>query len=268
MRYLLITALIMLLTACSSATSQAPTVTAEELAREQEEQKKILAAEGNNKAITAKTATPAMEARLKRVSSPIYAAGRMVCQELGATNCELPFLLESGETAAVNAYTDGKKVVVTPAMMEFANSDDQLATVLAHEYAHAVMAHPSKTGQNATMGGLLGMAVDVLANSQGMNTSGMFSKLGAQSAVMKYSQGFEKEADYIGMYILKRSGYDIDKAAHLWRRMATLNPDGIYVGSTHPTSAERYVLLEKSAAEIKAKQSAGQKLLPEFKPAS
>ena len=151
-------------------------------------------------------------------------------------------------------------------MMAFAKTDNQLATVLSHEYAHAIMAHPSKAGQNATVGGLLGLAVDTLANSQGMNTSGMFSKLGAQSAVMKYSQGFEKEADYIGMYILKRSGFNIDQAANLWRRMATLNPKGIYVGSSHPTTAERYLLLGKTASEIKTKQKNGQTLLPDFKP--
>ncbi len=266
MKRLTIIALALLLTACASATSQTPTISKEELAREQAEQKRIIDAEAKNPTQTATKATSAMKVRLDRVARLIHASGSTVCRELGAKTCDLPFNLEDKETDAVNAYTDGKKIVVTPAMMSFAKTDNQLATVLSHEYAHAIMAHPSKAGQNATVGSLLGLAVDTLAGSQGMNTSGMFSKLGAQSAVLKYSQGFEKEADYIGMYILQRAGFNIDQAADLWRRMATLNPEGIYVGSSHPTTAERYLLLGKTAAEIKTKQKAGQKLLPDFKP--
>ena len=254
------------LAACNAATSQTPNVTPAELAREQAEQERIIKEESGKVKVNSVAVTPTMISRLRRVAQPVHAAGRMVCQELGARACNLPFEIDKKNPEAVNAYTDGKRIVVTPAMMNFAQTDDQLATVLAHEYAHAVMEHPGKTGQNAAMGGLLGMAVDALASSQGFNTGGAFSKLGTQGAVLKYSQGFEKEADYIGMYILKRSGFNIHKAAGLWRRMAALNPNGIYVGTTHPTTAERYILLEKSAAEIEAKQKAGQKLLPGFKP--
>lgn len=260
--------LCLFLVACATATSQTPNVTAEELAHEQRLQKEILEKEGTNTADNTIKATPAMLARLERVAKRVHAAGVAVCNDLRGRNCSLPFHLDDSETDAVNAYTDGKKIVVTPAMMAFAQTDDQLATVLTHEYAHAIVAHPAKTSQNATVGGLLGLAVDSLAGSQGISTQGMFSKLGAQGAVLRYSQDFEREADYIGMYILKRANYDIDKAAHLWRRMAALNPNGIYNGSTHPTTAERYVLLEKTAAEIKAKQRAGRPLLPDEKPQS
>ncbi len=258
---------LILLSSCAAPTSQTPNVSPEELAREQQLQKEILDKEGSNSAVvTTKVATPAMLSRLERVAKKIHSAGAQVCKETNLTNCSLPFHLDDSETDAVNAYTDGKKIVVTPAMMSFAKTDDQLATVLAHEYAHAIETHPQKASQNATMGGLLGLAVDSLVGSQGISTQGIFSKLGAQGATQRYSQDFEREADYIGMYILERSGYNIDNAAYLWRRMAALNPKGIYVGSTHPTTAERYVLLEKTAAEIKAKQKAGTRLLPDLKP--
>lgn len=267
MKKYLILPLALLLTACAGATTQTPDVTPEELAAEQQKQREILDAEKGSSVVTTKVATPAMLTRLEKVAKRIHPAGVKICQELKKTNkCSLPFELDDKETDAVNAYTDGTKIVVTPAMMSFAKTDNQLATVLAHEYAHAIEAHPQKTSQNATIGGLLGLAVDSLASSQGIGTQGLFSKLGSQGAVLKYSQGFEREADYIGMYILKRAGYNVNDAANLWRRMAALNPDGIYVGSTHPTTAERYILLDKTAQEIKAKQRAGKALLPDFIP--
>ncbi len=267
MKFLPIIILSYFLVACTGATTQTPNITAEELAREQAEQKRIIQAEGKSISTAKAVSTPAMVSRLNRVASKVQPAGIAVCKDLGRNNCSLPFYLDDSETDAVNAYTDGQKIVVTPAMMNFASSDDQLATVLSHEYAHAIENHPAKTGQNATVGGLFGLAVDSLARSQGFDTQGIASKFGAQTAVMRYSQGFEKEADYIGMYILQRSGYNVNQAAQLWRRMAALNPDGIYTGSSHPTTAERYILLDKTAAEIRNKQQSGQKLLPDYLPA-
>lgn len=259
-------ALSILLASCAAPSSKTPDITPEELAREQALQKEIVSKEGADSVVTTQIATPAMLSRLTRVAQKIHTSGSKVCEQLNHSKCSFPFQLDDSETDAVNAYTDGTKIVVTPAMMTFAKTDDQLATVLAHEYAHAMESHPGKATQNSMVGSLLGLAVDSLAGSQGISTQGMFSKLGAQGAVLKYCQDFEREADYVGMYILKGSGYNIDKAPDLWRRMAALNPDGIYTGSTHPTTAERYVLLEKTATEIKAKQKAGQTLLPDSLP--
>jgi hypothetical protein len=40
-----------------------------------------------------------------------------------------------------NAWSDGKHVVVTTAMMDLARSDDELAFVIAHEMAHNILGH-------------------------------------------------------------------------------------------------------------------------------
>lgn len=258
--------LCLVLSACAKAVSQTPTISRAELAAEQRAQQAIIQAEKQRGAAAAETHNrPQMLQRLNAIGERIAAAGETVCRDIGGKQCRFPFALDKDD-APVNAYTDGKQIVVAPAMMHFAFDDNQLATVLAHEYAHAVMSHPGKTQQNVAIGGLLGIAADTLASSQGFNTGGAFSKLGAQGAVLRYSQGFEREADYIGMYILDRAGYNINAAAYLWRRMATLNPDGIYSGSTHPTTAERYLLLDKTSQEILAKKQQGRPLVPERLP--
>lgn len=260
---------LLLLAACDGSVSRTPQIDRSELEAEQREQETIAKQANTLKGITDKPIDrPAMLARLKQVGTPIVAAGNTVCAELRGDGvpCSFPFALDKDSATEVNAYTDGAKIVVSPAMMHFAESNDELAVVLAHEYAHAIMKHPAKTQKNATMGGLLGMAADMLAQSQGINTGGTFGKMGVQSAVMRYSQNFEREADYIGMYLMARAGYPVDEAAKLWRNMAKVNPQGVYNSSTHPTSAERYILLKKSAAEIKQKQAAGQPLLPERLP--
>lgn len=163
----------------------------------------------------------------------------------------------------LNAWADGRQVTVTTAMMRFAATDDELAVVVAHEVAHNAMRHIDAKQRNATMGALFGAILDVAAASQGINTGGDFTNSGANLGAMSYSQDFEREADYVGMYILARAGRDVAQAAGFWRRMAQESPGSITYAASHPTSAERFVRLEAIAAEIGRKQAAGEALLPD-----
>ena len=44
----------------------------------------------------------------------------------------------------VNAYADGKDIIITKGMMRFADDDNELALVIAHELGHNVMDHIDK----------------------------------------------------------------------------------------------------------------------------
>lgn len=164
---------------------------------------------------------------------------------------------------ALNAYADGRQVYITTAMMRFAASDEELAVVVAHEIAHNAMGHSDAKERNSGFGALLGAVVDVAAAANGVNTGGDFTNLGAQAGATAYSQDFEREADYVGMYILARAGYPTAGAAQFWRRMAQESPGSIKYATSHPTTAERFIRLEEAAAEIEARRSAGEVLLPQ-----
>lgn len=165
----------------------------------------------------------------------------------------------------LNAWADGSQVVVTTAMMRFAGTDDELAIIVAHEIAHNAMRHIDAKQSNATVGAIFGALVDIAFATQGVNTYGDFSNSGAAIGAQTFSQDFEREADYVGMYVLARAGRPFDAAANFWRRMAQESPGSIKYASTHPTSAERFIRLEEFAAEIKKKQQGGEALLPSVK---
>lgn len=165
----------------------------------------------------------------------------------------------------LNAYADGKNVVITSSMLRFTGTDDELAVVVAHEIAHNAMGHIDAKKKNATFGAILGAIVDIAAASQGVNTGGDFTNLGAEFGAMSFSQDFEREADYVGMYLLARADRPIAKAPDFWRRMAQESPGSIKFASSHPTTAERFVRLEGAVAEIERKRSAGEPLMPEMK---
>ena len=165
----------------------------------------------------------------------------------------------------LNAWADGRTVYVTSAMLRFAADDDELAVVLSHEISHNAMRHMDAKKRNMTIGAIFGAVLDAAAASQGVNTGGEFTNDFAAAASQVFSQEFESEADYVGMYLLARSHRPYVTAADFWRRMAQESPGSIKFASSHPTTAERYLRLDRTATEIQAKAAKGDTLLPEMR---
>ncbi|MFQ5783987.1 MAG: M48 family metalloprotease [Alphaproteobacteria bacterium] len=141
-----------------------------------------------------------------------------------AATCD--FDIEQSSMQTVNAYPTGGRVVVTKGMMWFA-SDSELALVVSHELAHLVMNHGDLSRRLA-------------AN---------FREI-------------EAEADYVGLYIMARAGYEVDRAPKFWRRIAANFPRTMASARTHPATPYRFVAMKKTVAEINAKIAAGEPLTP------
>jgi len=178
-----------------------------------------------------------------------------------ALACDHPVLLSNDD--AVNAFADGEKIYINKGLVKFADNDDEFAMVVAHEFAHNLLEHRSSKVQNQIVGTVGGLVLDVLAAAAGVNTQGAFTEAGADAGAQAYSQEFESEADYLGLYILARAGYDIDRAPDFFRRLGRVNPTSIVYARSHPTTAHRAVALTQAAQEIKRKQLAGLPLLPD-----
>jgi membrane-associated protease RseP (regulator of RpoE activity) len=178
----------------------------------------------------------------------------LVC-DLGAT------VIVEGD---INAYADGKNVFFAWAMMRFAN-DDELRAVVSHEIAHNAMGHIEARKKNSMLAGVFGAIADVALATQGYNTGGQNTMALMRLGAMAYSQDFEREADYVGLYIMARAGVPLNGGLNLWRQFAQINPSAIGYASTHPTTAERFVRLKTAMQEIDAKRVAGKDLLPDMK---
>jgi len=170
--------------------------------------------------------------------------------------CLFPVFLAAND--AVNAFADGDKVHVTTGMMGFVGSDDELALIIGHELAHNAMNHIGKQRGNRMAGYIVGSVLDVF-----LGGTGAFARLGEQVAAGVHAQDFEEEADYVGVYYAARAGYDVKGAADLWRRMATSNPTAIHLaGSTHPSTAKRFLGVEATADEVVRKVAEGEPVRP------
>lgn len=173
--------------------------------------------------------------------------------------CNHPVLLSSagGDPNAVNAFADGNNIHITPGMLRFASGDEELALVIGHELAHNTRDHIDAKLTNRFIGTLLGALLGVAVGVD-------MSQTGADIGTMAFSQAFEAEADYVGIYHTARAGYDVNEAANFWRRMAAEHPDAIHLsGSSHPSTANRYLAIEQTVAELLRKREAGLPLTPD-----
>lgn len=174
--------------------------------------------------------------------------------------CEYPAtVVSSGE---LNAFADGDGIYITSAMMRFVEPEE-LPVVVAHELAHNAMDHIEKKQSNSLLGALVGALGDVAMAASGVNTGGYYASQGAQLGSEAHSQDFEREADYVGMYALALAGYPLNEAPRFWRHMAQADPSSIGLAHTHPTTAERFVRLERNVEEITWKRERGLTLRPE-----
>ena len=144
--------------------------------------------------------------------------------------------LRLSNSSAINAYADGRNIIITAAMMEFTKSDSELALIIGHELGHNTMGHIRKS------------IINYIISFGGT----------------RFTRPFESEADYVGLYYMTRAGYSPKGVEGFWQRLATIAPKSINRAKTHPTFPDRYLRIQAAREEILAKQKIGAPLIPNF----
>jgi metalloendopeptidase OMA1, mitochondrial len=148
-----------------------------------------------------------------------------------------------------NAFAlPGGKVGVYTGLFKVAKNDDQLATVMGHEVAHAIARH----GSERMSQGLLAQGIGALAVGTGVNPQ--MVEIAAQAAtlgiILPYSRTQESEADHIGLIYMAEAGYDPREAVKLWQNFEALGgerpPEFL---STHPAEGTRIQRLQELMPE-------------------
>ena len=70
--------------------------------------------------------------------------------------------------------------------------------------------------------------------------------------------------DYLSLYALALSGYNIEDTVNFWRMFAVEVPNSIYASTTHPSTSERFIRMEAAIKEIQEKINNGDILLPTY----
>jgi len=187
-------------------------------------------------------------ARVRAIAERLIPHGRRFNAEAGNWAWEVNVI----DSPAINAFCmPGGKIMVFRGIVEKLQlSDDELAAVIGHEIAHALLQH-----------GRARMSEAVLKNV-GVNLAAMYFGLGdlgaaalaqaAQLAItLPYSRSHETDADLVGIELAARAGYDPRAAITLWQKMAAASrgqpPQFL---STHPGHGNRIREIEANLPRV------------------
>jgi len=118
------------------------------------------------------------------------------------------------KSSSVNAFaTPGGYIYLHRGLINLAENEAQLASVIAHELGHANARHIAdaiEKSKKINLATLAGVLAGVLIGGSPELTAGLIgmSAAGGAHMYLKYSREHEEEADRMGMYYLVRAGYD------------------------------------------------------------
>lgn len=160
----------------------------------------------------------------------------------------------------INAFClPGGKVVVLTGILQVAKNDDQLATVMSHEIAHALARHGAERMSHQQISNTVGEISSVLIGGYAPEYSSAFNlaySTGVNVGVMlPFSRSHENEADEIGVHLMHKAGYDVKEAINFWKNMKKLkgaSGDSNSFFSTHPSDNERIKKITKIVQKIES----------------
>lgn len=149
------------------------------------------------------------------------------------------------ESPQANAFClPGGKIVVYSGMFKFIDNDAELAAIVGHEVAHAIARH---TGEKLTQSVSTQVGSIALAETLSIfvpvpvpwgQILGPAAELGIS---LPYSRTQEYEADYIGLILMAKAGYNPEAAIAFWKKFQTQSSYGALTEffTTHPMGKKR-----------------------------
>ncbi|MBI1789805.1 MAG: M48 family metalloprotease [Acidobacteria bacterium] len=197
-----------------------------------------------------------VERQAKIVDDPIIGeyVNRVGQNLVRNSDAKVPFTIKVIDAEEINAFAlPGGFFFVNTGVVLNADSEAELAGVMAHEIAHVAARHGTR---QATRGQLVNIASIPLIFMGGW--TGYAIRQGAGLAIplgfLTFSRGFESEADMLGLQYLYKAGYDPTAFVDFFekiqskekRKPGTMSK----VFSSHPLTDDRIKDSQKNIQEI------------------
>jgi len=156
---------------------------------------------------------------------------------------------------SINAFAlPGGPMYVHSGLLQAADTEGEVVGVLAHEMSHVALRHSAaQIGKQQTWGTLFGLAGAATgAVTSGGGQCGMLCQLGqmgiglgGNSVLMKFSRGYEHDADLNGARMMASIGYDPIQLPKFFEKLearlgTAAEPKGLSLWmSSHPATGSR-----------------------------
>lgn len=136
-------------------------------------------------------------------------------------------LIQNGELNAFALF--GGNVILHTGLFKYADTEGQLASVMAHEISHVTQRHlarameAQKQNLQLTWLGALSSALLTMVNPQASMAALAGTLAGSQQSVLSFTQANEQEADQLGLQLLQRAGFDPRAMADFLQKLADIS---------------------------------------------
>ncbi|MEO7653893.1 MAG: M48 family metallopeptidase [Bryobacteraceae bacterium] len=197
-----------------------------------------------------------VERQAKIVDDPVIAeyVNRVGQNLVRSSDAKVPFTIKVVDAEEINAFAlPGGFFFVNTGVVLNADSEAELAGVMAHEIAHVAARHGTR---QATRGQIINYASIPLIFMGGW--TGYAIRQGAGLAIplgfLTFSRGFESEADFLGLQYLYKAGYDPTAFVDFFEKIQSKEKKKpgtmAKVFSSHPMTDDRIKNSQKSIQDI------------------
>jgi beta-barrel assembly-enhancing protease len=200
-----------------------------------------------------------VERQSKVVNDPVVSeyVNRIGQNLVRNSDAKVPFTIKVIEDPTVNAFAlPGGFFFVQTGLIMHADTEAELAGVMAHEIAHVAARHGTR---QATRGEIAQLATLPLIFMGGAAAYGIYEASGLliPMGFLKFQRGFEAEADYLGVQYMYKAGYDPTAFVDFFEKIETLEkrkPGTVSkLFATHPPTEDRILKSQKEIAGLKPK---------------
>ena len=201
---------------------------------------------------------PKLVARIERITNRLIEQAKKLRPETRDWDWSVK-IIDDPKTVNAWCMAGGKMAIYTGLIDQLEATDDEIAQVMGHEIAHALLNH---SAERMSVAMATQLAVGAYASSsQSSPEKTALAAVAAQLAItLPNSRTSESEADRVGIELAARAGYDPRAAVTLWQKMAKVSGGGgLEFLSTHPSPKNRQKALRKLVTKMMPLYLAAQK---------
>ncbi len=197
-----------------------------------------------------------VETQSKMINDPVVSeyVNRLGQNLVRNSDSQVPFTIKVIDSDDINAFAlPGGFFYVNSGLILAADEEAELAGVMAHEIAHVAACHAARENTRGNLAQIMTIPLIFLGGPIGY-AGYEAASFAVPMTFLKFSRGFEAQADYLGVEYMYKAGYDPQAFVSFFEKIQAQEkkkPGTISKAfSTHPQTPDRIGTSQKEIATI------------------